>query len=392
MRVAFVLDTMIYGGIERVAINYLNILIKKGYTVDVFILNLKTESITQEIPKECNVKYVSFSKFLCPDFYWIMIEKYSWGKFLFPIIYLFLLCVTPILKLVKGRKKNYDLAISFSGHFNDLTYTANYINAKNKMCWLHGSLSSYILMSKGYGVLYNKIKKLIVLSEEGQVETLIYNPWLKCEISKLYNPIMLNNRVPDKKVVEELVNEYGDFILMIGRLSKQKDHYTVIDAIEILYEKYNISIPILFVGDGPDREEIEEYVSSKKIFKSIVFMGNQSEVQNYYKAAKLFIHSSPVEGLPTVLLEAMYYELPIVATDSKPGVREILGNSEFGLICSVKDPLDMAQAIAHLLTNNELMAEYKNKGLLRVKDFDEKEIARQLNEILLKIGGEGLDG
>lgn len=383
MRIVFVLDAMIYGGIERIAINYLNILIKNGFKVDVIILNPNVESIINEIPKECNIRYVKFSKFLTPHFYWAQVEKYPWGKFIFPIIYFFLnIGVQFMGKMTKLVKIKYDIAISFSGHFNDLTYTINFVHATDKICWLHGSLSSYILMSKEYGVLYNKIKNIVVLSEDMQEETLSYNPWIKCEIDKIYNPIVLKNKKISNDKVETLQNKYGEFLLMVGRLSKQKDHQTVIDAIYVLKNKYNLEIPILFVGDGPEKMDLEAYAIQKDVSDLIVFVGNQSEVQDYYKSAKLFIHSSPMEGLPTVLLEAMYFELPIVATDSKPGVREILGDDEYGRICPVRNPEAMAQTIYRLLNDKKQYEDYKNKGLTRIEDFSEEKIFGKLSSVI----------
>ena len=77
-------------------------------------------------------------------------------------------------------------------------------------------------------------------------------------------------------------------------------------------------------------EKVLHWKSVKKLVKKlsleerVFFTGVRYDVQNYYATAKLFIHSSKLEGLPTVLLEAMKYGLPIVATNSKPGVPEIL--------------------------------------------------------------------
>ena len=61
------------------------------------------------------------------------------------------------------------------------------------------------------------------------------------------------------------------------------------------------------------------------------------------------VHASVAgEGLPTIMLEAMAYDLPMVVTDSKTGPREILRNNEYGLLCRVQDPKDMADNIVKL--------------------------------------------
>ncbi len=381
MRIALVLDNMIYGGIERVSIEYMNILLNKGHKVDVYILNPKVEDIVKEIPKECNVKYVKFSKMLCPEAYWIVAKKYKIGKLLFPIIFFALSFLIPILRIFKGTLKEYDTAIAFSGHYNDLTYVSSILKAKRRICWLHGALSGYLLISPGYAFLYKKIKNLVVLSEDYQEEALSVSRLNNCNITKIYNPVVFKNKKQDDKKISHLRNQFGDFALMVGRFSPQKDHLTVVDAIKILREKYDLKLKTIFVGDGPLRENVEKYVKRNNLSDLISFEGTQSDVQSYYKAAKIFLHSSPSEGLPTVLLEALYFGVPIVATDSKPGVREILGDSEYGLICPIKDPEVMADKINQLLSNELLYSNYVQNGYKRIEEFSPEIISQKIEKM-----------
>ena len=61
----------------------------------------------------------------------------------------------------------------------------------------------------------------------------------------------------------------------------------------------------------------------------IYFEGAHNDVQNYYSAAYLLLHASVAgEGLPTIMLEAMAYNLTMVVTDSKTGPREILQDNK----------------------------------------------------------------
>jgi glycosyltransferase involved in cell wall biosynthesis len=387
LRIAFTLDNMIYGGIERVSIDYMKILLKQGHEVDVYILNPKVEDIVQEIPKECKIKYVNFPRTFSPEAYWVIAKKFTWGKFIFPLAYLILMILTPLLRIIKGSNTQYDLAIAFSGHYNDLTYINHYLNARKRVAWLHGSLGEYLLLSPGFAFLYKKIKNLVVLSNDFQEQALM-SYHLDCKITKIYNPIFIQERKMDVKKIEQLKKENGDFLLMVGRFSDQKDHKTVIDAIKVLKTKYNKPVKTVFVGDGPNRKSMEEYAAQNHVSDLIKFAGTQNDVQNYYKAARLFLHSSPAEGLPTVLLEAMSFGVPIVATDSRPGVREILGDSEFGLICPIKDSEAMADKINEVLTDEQLYNSFVKKGFTRIKDFSPELISNQLGKLLNEIGFE----
>lgn len=387
MKIAIVFDNMIYGGIERVGIDYIKLLIELNNEIDVYILNPNVEDIINEIPKGVNIKIKSFSKFISPEAYWPITKKWLWGKFLFPIVHLGLTILTPVIRIFKGERKKYDIAIAFSGHINDLTYVTKYIKANNRIAWLHGALYGYLLISPGFVFLYNKIHNLVVLSNYLNEESLICNKFINVNMTRIYNPISVKKRPLNEEKIKELKKTYGDFLLMIGRFNKQKDQITVINALKILREKYNKEFKLLFVGDGENKIEVEKYAENVGMSKYTIFVGSKSDVQNYYSASKIFVHSSPAEGMPTVLLEAMSYSIPIVATDSLPGVREILGESKYGLICPVKDPYSMANCIYRLSTDSNLYNHYKVIGKERIKYFEPIIIKKQLENLLNSIGG-----
>lgn len=90
MKIAFLFDAMLYGGIERVGINYLKILKEEGHDVEVFILNTRRLSgIVDEIPSDLKVYKVLVNKYMCPNRYWYLAKRWWWGKFAFPIAHTF---------------------------------------------------------------------------------------------------------------------------------------------------------------------------------------------------------------------------------------------------------------------------------------------------------------
>lgn len=88
----------------------------------------------------------------------------------------------------------------------------------------------------------------------------------------------------------------------------------------------------MLAGEGINRETLEEFVIENNAAQYDHFLGNYLDVQNYYSASHVCVYSSPMEVLPIVLLEALSFGVSIAATDSFPGVREILGDNENGLI------------------------------------------------------------
>ena len=102
-------------------------------------------------------------------------------------------------------------------------------------------------MSSGFLMIYQKIRNLVTLSTIGQENTLNLNPNLRnLNLTKIYNPTFIAERPIDDKIVAMLHDKYGDYILMVGRLTKEKDHRTVIEAAELLRDKYGLHNKILF--------------------------------------------------------------------------------------------------------------------------------------------------
>ncbi|MFR2839547.1 MAG: glycosyltransferase [Zhenhengia sp.] len=388
MKIAIVFDGLGIGGIEKVGISYIKMLIDAGYEIDVYNLNPKQNEMEEELKNICRIIKYGLNSKMCPEIYSYGVKRWWWGKYIYPIAYILMWGLINILKIVgKNRNKKYDIAIAFSGHINDLTFIAeNFINADKKLCWAHGAVAEYLLITFGYGNLYNKIKNVCVLSNYAQESAMLGNKFLKnLNIKKIYNPIDITNTNIDNIIVQDLQNKYGEFLLMVGRFSTQKDQGTVVKAFSILKKRYNVNKKLVFVGDGETRKHVESIARKLDIIQDVVFEGNRKDVQNYYKASYLFIHSSPAEGLPTVILEAMCYAKPIIATDSLPGVREILGNDEYGLVCKVGDSQDMANKIFRLLLNKEDYDYYSKKSTERVSEFSSQKILAELENIINKI-------
>ena len=220
------------------------------------------------------------------------------------------------------------------------------MQANQRMSWVHGAIYSYLLISDGYINLYQKIHNLVVLVDDAQEEFFMYNKQLDLNVNKLYNPTYFS-KIERKNI--DLRKKYGDYILMVARFDyPHKDHYTVIRAFRDYILSADKKLNLVLVGDGPDLEKVKDFTSTleNEVKKRIFFAGSTTNVEDYYKNAKLLVHASVAgEGLPTVILEALAQSIPVVSTDSKVGPREILGNNEYGLLSKVKDYKDMSNKI-----------------------------------------------
>lgn len=385
MNIAMVFDGLGFGGVERVGVNYAKILISLGHKVTVINLQPRQTAMEGSFPSECEIIHTPMPMAVLPDFFLPIVRKWWWGKYAYSATYLIAKVLLLVFRCLHVKRRSFDVAIAFSGHIRDLTYVSyRFVKADKTLGWVHGCISNFLLMSYSFKNLYLKIRNLCVLSEQNQVQALHFCDFPKdaLNISLLHNPIDQLPLIADMQLVESLKREYGEFLLVVGRFDIDKDQATIIRAMKVLADYYGLSPFVLFVGDGPTRMDCERLASDLGIADRMVFLGLRDDVDDFYSAAHLFVHSSPGEGLPTVLLEAMRCELPIVATNSLPGVAEILGDSENGLVCEVGDPDEMAEGIALMLSDKELRDSYAQRGKMKLNDFSPERIGRKLQMVL----------
>lgn len=141
-------------------------------------------------------------------------------------------------------------------------------------------------------------------------------------------------------------------VLFAGRLAPQKGVADLIAAHDLLH--YGMpELRTLIVGDGPLRPQLEELVLAYRHGHAIRFLGHRNDVPRLLAAADLLVLPSLYEGLPNVVLEAMRFAKPVVAT-AAPGTTELVDHGRTGLLVPPNDPPALAQAIRTVLRDPEL--------------------------------------
>jgi len=187
----------------------------------------------------------------------------------------------------------------------------------------------------------------IVSVAEGTADDLAQTAGLaRDRIDVVHNPIV----TPE---LEELVSapvEHPWFgpgeppvVVSVGRLSVQKDFGTLIRAFERVQRGRRARLMIL--GEGAERPTLEALVRTMGLDDVVALPGWVSNPYPFMRAAAAYVLSSRWEGLPSVLIEAMYCGAPIVATDCLSGPREILDGGRHGRLVPVGDVEALAEAI-----------------------------------------------
>lgn len=177
------------------------------------------------------------------------------------------------------------------------------------------------------------------LGSNGRRVRVIYNPvisrefWRQAE-EPLNDPRLGGGRKP--------------VILAVGRLHYHKDYPTLLRAFAILRRRLDAQLVIL--GDGEERMRLEALARELQVETAVSFLGDVRNPLPYMKYAEVLALSSMVEALPTVLIEALAMNLPVVATDCPSGPREILRDGAYGTLVPVGDSSRLADAIGDVLS------------------------------------------
>lgn len=131
--------------------------------------------------------------------------------------------------------------------------------------------------------------------------------------------------------VESARNRLNDPIalLAVGRLVEQKDYPTMLRTVEVL-KKSGTEFNLRILGDGKLEESLKDQVKLMGIEKQVFFEGYVSDPGKYYISADILLLSSRWEGFGNVIVEAMSYGLPVVATNCPYGPSEIIEEGKNG--------------------------------------------------------------
>jgi glycosyltransferase involved in cell wall biosynthesis len=168
-------------------------------------------------------------------------------------------------------------------------------------------------------------------------------------------------------------------ILIVGRLSAEKDHHTLLEAVARVRSKFEPHLVI--VGEGPERNRIEQRIAQPDLKGRVTLTGQQKSAAPYYGIANVAVLSSRSEGSPNALLEAMAAQVPVVAT-RVGGIPEIVAHDESALLVDPGNVSQMSGAIARIFGDSGLAKRLAEQGYALIRTRHEpQERVQQLIRI-----------
>lgn len=184
-------------------------------------------------------------------------------------------------------------------------------------------------------------------------------------VKVIYNPVVdesLWGRLADDISHPWLTDRRAPVVLSVGRMTRQKDHATLIRGFAKARERKTMRL--LIIGDGPERQALQDLAISLGVQGDIDMPGFKANPLPYMAHADVFALTSRWEGFGNVLVEAMAADCPIICSDCPGGPREVVDDGRFGTLIPVGNAEAVAESLLNVLNNDRKRKSTKDRASL----------------------------
>ncbi|MCP4935821.1 MAG: glycosyltransferase [bacterium] len=196
------------------------------------------------------------------------------------------------------------------------------------------------------------------------------------KLVRIYNPVPLPACPPNHDPADLQARE--NIILSVGRLVPNKRFDLLIKAFAQLVDK---SASLIILGEGSERQKLTLLIEELGLSHHVTLPGYVQDTGAYYARAKCFALTSITESFGLVLVEALGFGLPVLATDCG-GPREVLDDGRYGALLAIDlTPATLASEVDKILENpGDPLPRIE-----RAKSFDMVIGAKQYSDLFEKI-------
>ncbi|MDX1694005.1 MAG: glycosyltransferase family 4 protein [Ketobacteraceae bacterium] len=168
-------------------------------------------------------------------------------------------------------------------------------------------------------------------------------------------------------------------MVFVGRISEVKRLHLVIEALAIINKQKEASL--LVVGDGPDREAMEELADKLGVAEQVTFAGWQTEVEKFLNQSRLFLLTSSSEGLSQAMLQAMLSGLPALVSDVGD-LGDVVVDGENGYLLEPCEPGLIAEKVMSLLNDPPTYKKMATSARDAALDYDIVKVSERWDRML----------
>lgn len=361
MRLLHVITSLQTGGAEKLIVDIVPRLRKKGLVVDVCLFNGKNTPFKQLI-QTCGCKIFDLSY---DEYYYSPIKIFKLWRIM----------------------RHYDIVHTHNTAPQLFAAIANVVCKKKLITTEHSTNSrrrNYPILRYGDIWMYERYDSVICISEIAEKVLKDYlgvNPHIPCNICTINNGIdvacFFHAQPLDRKSVGS--DEKQLVVAMVAGFREAKDQETVIRAIAKLEDK---RYELWLVGDGERRKAIEQCIKDEHVENQIKLLGVRMDVPSILKAADVVVMSSHWEGLSLSNIEGMSVGKPFIASDVN-GLREV--TKGYGILFPHGNSGILANQIKHLAEDQVYYNQTAARCYERAKQFDIKNMVDSYLKVYYQI-------
>ena len=203
-------------------------------------------------------------------------------------------------------------------------------------------------------------------------------------IQNCFDPSLLIKTTRKNKSVIPGESNHTFIFAVVGRVYPDKGHRFFLEAFaKLLSENYKISAWI--IGDGPGVMEVESLIEYLNLKESVSMCGRIENMVSVYHSINCLVISSLTEGLPYVLLEAMFFGVPVVAT-RVGDIPDIIKDSESGVLVDPASSDELFRGMKQILAHPQKADSYASKASEIVRErFSYKRMLEETEEVYQQI-------
>lgn len=230
---------------------------------------------------------------------------------------------------IKRIMKNgqYDIVHSHMDAMNYyILWIAKQAGVKVRVSHCHNTQTQYPNNSIIHKIANDGLKKIVnLVSTDRFACSLEAGQWLygKKNFKIIHNAFACDDFIYSEIFRKEIRQQYNinnDTFLLgtVGRISRQKNHFFLIDLMNILVNTYNFNICLMIVGDGEQKPDIMNLIKKFNLDNRVIIVSPNSDIYKFYQAFDLFVFPSLFEGLGIVLIEAQISGVKCIASSNIP--------------------------------------------------------------------------
>lgn len=242
----------------------------------------------------------------------------------------------------------------------------------------------YIFKYAPYGILrkfimyicffysFRKMDKIFALSKAAKCITAKTFLLSKKKISVIYNSIDPEEMSVSDSISQNLRAKYKKnqstiILLCAGLFHPHKGQENIIKAFISKVVHYK-NINLILLGDGEEKEKFQKIINDNNLQNRIFLPGYVTNINDWYNIADIYIQPSIKDNMPNSILEAMYFKLPVIASNL-PTFADVVKNKINALSVKPGCPEEIADAIIYLTNNPEKRIEMARKGFEFVNKY-----------------------